>query len=84
MKSGRFLSQYLFLIFLVGALSSPGWTGPLPEGFVYLEEITQDISTELHYFTNDNFVGERIDGYFASRCILTKAAAEALKKVQDV
>ncbi len=83
MKSGRFLYPYLFLIFLVGTLSSVGWTGPLPEGFVYLEDAAPDIASELHYFTNDNFVGERIDGYFAPRCILTQAAAGALKKVED-
>jgi len=84
MKSGKFLYQLLALIFfLLSLLSISGWAGPLPEGFVYLEEIVPEIKTELSYFTNDNYIGERIDGYFAPRCILTKAAAEALKKVQD-
>ena len=30
-----------------------------------------------------NFIGERIEGYFEPRCILTKRAAEALKRVQE-
>ena len=37
----------------------------------------------MRYYTANNFVGERIEGYLAPRCILTKEAAEALKKVQE-
>ncbi len=83
MKSEKFLRKPVVLIFLLLALSKVAWTGPLPQGFVYLEEIVPDIKTELHYFTTDNFIGERIDGYFARRCVLTKEAAEALRKVQE-
>ena len=82
-KPGSLLSKLILLIFFLLALSKVAWAGPLPEGFVYLEEVAPDINIELHYFTTDNFVGERIDGYFAPRCILTRAAAGALKKVQE-
>ncbi|AFM24629.1 M15 family metallopeptidase [Desulfomonile tiedjei] len=55
----------------------------LPEGFVYVETIIPDIHTELRYFSDENFLGCRVSGYLAPRCILTKEAAESLKKVQD-
>ncbi len=54
----------------------------LPEGFVYVKDVIPDIEIELRYYTEDNFVGERIDGYLSPVCILSEQAALALKKVQ--
>jgi D-alanyl-D-alanine dipeptidase len=36
----------------------------------------------MRYFGKDNFVGARIDGYEAARCLLTRQAAAALARVQ--
>lgn len=55
---------------------------PLPKGFVYIDKVIPDIRTEIRYFTTDNFIGQKIDGYLAPKCILTVKAAVALKKVQ--
>lgn len=55
----------------------------LPSGFVYVSEIDPRIKVHLKYLDKDNFVGEKIDGYYANQAILTKEAAEALKKAQD-
>ena len=55
---------------------------PLPQGFVYLQEIIPDIVLDIRYYSEENFIGERIDGYLAPKCILTKKAAQALDKVQ--
>ena len=55
----------------------------LPDGFVYIKDIIPNIVLEMRYCTNDNFVGQRIDGYAAPKGILTKEAAIALSKVQD-
>jgi D-alanyl-D-alanine dipeptidase len=55
---------------------------PLPKGFVYTGQVIPDIRKEIRYFTTNNFVGQKIDGYLAPKCILTLKAAEALKKVQ--
>ncbi len=82
MKSKKLLRHPVLLIFLLLAFSKVAWTGQLPEEFVYLEEIAPAIKIELRYFTRDNFIGDRIDGYAAPRCVLTKEAADALKKVQ--
>ena len=54
----------------------------LPDGFICVDTIIPDVKVELRYCTTHNFVGARIDGYIAPKCILTRQAAEALKKVQ--
>ena len=55
----------------------------LPDGFIYVKEIIPDIDVELRYFSSHNFVGDTITGYKSNTLILTKEAAEALKKVED-
>lgn len=76
------------LFFLVFAFPAPfshakQQADPLPRGFVYVDEMIPDIRIELRYATNHNFVGDHIDGYVQPRPILTRQAAEALKKVQE-
>ena len=75
-----FLQPAILLITLFYCIPSIG--SELPEGFVYLKDVIADIEIELRYYTEDNFVGERIDGYLKPKCILSKQAALALKKVQ--
>ncbi len=53
------------------------------QGFVYLHEIDPTILVSLRYSTDENFVAQPIKGYEKSRAIMTKQAAQALKKVQD-
>jgi len=55
----------------------------LPDGFVYVADIIPTILLEIRYFSEDNFTGTIIDGYEASKAILTKEAAEALKIAAD-
>lgn len=55
----------------------------LPEGFVYAKSVIPDLDVELRYFSQNNFVGDTIDGYKANRLIVTKGTAEKLKLVQD-
>jgi len=54
----------------------------LPEGFVYVKNIIPDLNVELRYYSTNNFVGDTIDGYKADKLILSRPAAEALKRVQ--
>ena len=58
-------------------------TKQLPENFVYAKTIIPDINFELRYFSQNNFVGDTIDGYIANKLIVTKPTAIALNKVQD-
>ena len=52
------------------------------KGFVYLHEVDPTILVSLRYNSNENFVGKPVTGYKRSVVMLTKQAAEALKKVQ--
>jgi len=54
----------------------------LPKGFVYAKIEIPTIKVELSYCSDNNFVGEIIDGYNAEVVIMTKQTAIALKKVQ--
>jgi zinc D-Ala-D-Ala dipeptidase len=83
MRFRKSLHGYFALTVLFILLSVVGQANALPAGFVYLEEVIPDAKVELRYYATDNFIGERIDGYFEPRCILTKAAAGALKRVQE-
>ena len=55
----------------------------LPEGFVYATDVIPDLIVDLRYYSNDNFIGTRIDGYRSDKLILTEAAATALAAVQN-
>jgi len=57
-------------------------TGNMPRDFVDITTVIPSIVLDMRYYTAHNFVGERIDGYLAPKCLLTKPAARALKKVQ--
>lgn len=71
------------LVFCVFFLFQALLYAQLPDGFVYVKEKIPGIKTELRYFTNNNFVGQKIDGYNKDVCILSRQATNALKKVQD-
>jgi D-alanyl-D-alanine dipeptidase len=54
----------------------------MPEGFVNIRDAIPDIQVDIRYFTPHNFMGEKVNGYNAAKCIITKEAAEALALVQ--
>lgn len=70
------LLQYIFLI----SLSSNAWA--LPSGFIYLDQVSPTIVTQLRYSTSNNFVGKPVQGYLANRTIVTEPTAVALSNVQ--
>ena len=51
--------------------------------FVNLAEFIPDLILEIRYYGTYNFVGTRITGYEEPIALLTRPAAEALKKVND-
>ena len=53
------------------------------KGFVYLNEVDPTILVSLRYYGSENFVGKSVDGYKKPVLILTRQAAESLKKVQE-
>jgi len=56
---------------------------PLNKDFVYLKDIMPNLRSDLRYYGSNNFIGKPIEGYINPKCILSKEAASALKKVQD-
>jgi D-alanyl-D-alanine dipeptidase len=49
-----------------------------------LKTIAPSIQVKLKYFSQDNFVGEMIEGYQANKCMLLETSARALKKAQII
>ena len=54
---------------------------PVPSGFVDAATVVNGLLVDMRYFGDNNFVGERIDGYERPRCLLSAQAATALAAV---
>ena len=54
-----------------------------PHDIVDVSRVIPNMQFDIRYFSNHNFVGRRIHGYEEPACLLTEAAASALKKVED-
>ena len=51
--------------------------------FVTLTDVVPDAILEIRYYGTYNFVGCRVDGYLEPTALLTRQAADSLKKVSD-
>ena len=76
------MKKILLTIFITLTLSVQYLSQDIPEGFVEIREIIPDVSLDLRYLTNHNFLGVPVDGYRTEKCYITKAAADSLAKVQ--
>lgn len=56
----------------------------MPGDFVYLGDVDATIKVELRYFSENNFIGKKIEGYNNNCLIVTKKTALALKEVQKI
>ncbi|MBO4165161.1 M15 family metallopeptidase [Micromonospora sp. MMS20-R2-23] len=64
--------------------ATPTPTGPrAPTDVVLLSEVDPSIVVDIRYAGPHNFVGRPVDGYDEPLCLLTRTAAEALRRVQD-
>ena len=61
---------------------SPAAT-PSEAGLVDIATLSDDFIIDMRYAGDNNFIGERIDGYEAPRCYLLQAVADALVRVAD-
>ncbi len=52
-------------------------------GFVSVDDVMQHVIIQVRYATDYNFIGQPIDGYNASKILLTSQAAQALQKAAD-
>lgn len=54
-----------------------------PADFVSLQDVDPTILLDIRYATAHNFTGDPVDGYRAPVCILTRPAADALRRAQQ-
>jgi D-alanyl-D-alanine dipeptidase len=79
----RFAMAGILALASILLLVHPGWTeNTMPENFVDIKRATPSVALEIRYHGDHNFLGTRVDGYQAPKCIVTTPAAEALAKVQ--
>ncbi|MGI4775708.1 MAG: M15 family metallopeptidase [Janthinobacterium lividum] len=77
-----FTNTKLTTIILMLQIFCTNPTLALPNGFIYLRDIDPTIIENLRYYSGENFIGRRVDGYKSNKVILTKEAAKSLSKVQ--
>ncbi|XPV76961.1 MAG: M15 family metallopeptidase [Desulfovibrio sp.] len=90
--SRRLISVYTPLIFVFlttvfvvsSALAGSTKTASLHEGFVSVADAVPDVIVEVRYYTEENFLGTVVDGYYAPKVILSEPAAKGLIKAQEV
>jgi D-alanyl-D-alanine dipeptidase len=54
----------------------------VPPGFMYLRDADPSIRQDMRYAGANNFTGHPLPGYEAGECVLRRAAAQALARVQ--
>ena len=78
-----FGALFALILFMTPAAAQKSVSPDDSSGFVVLGEYIPDIIQEIRYYSTYNFVGDRIDGYEMPCALMTREAAEALKKVSD-
>ena len=68
---------FLFHVIVVATFAQ------VPPGFVYVQDLIPSIQVDLRYYSQQNFLGTKVDGYHKNIAILTNEAAQALKNVQN-
>lgn len=76
-----FAMQAAFALLLV-LTSFSAHAQTMPAKFIDAASVVDGLAVDMRYFGADNFVGARIDGYQAPRCLLAGPAAAALAAVQ--
>ena len=61
-----------------------GCNSDVPEGFVYLTDEIKTAELEMRYYSDNNFLGRRVEGHEAPKAILTVEAAQALKEASKI
>lgn len=83
----KLISLVAAVLPLFGLLSCQEEKPLLPEEdssqFVLLTDVVPDVILEVRYYGTYNFIGERIPGYEEPVVLLTRQAADSLKKVSD-
>lgn len=79
MSSKVFIVCTLVTLFSIGK----GFSQQYPEGFASIDSVLSGVVLELRYASTNNFTGRIVKGYESPKKVLSAAALEALKGVQD-
>jgi zinc D-Ala-D-Ala dipeptidase len=82
MKLKVLLVLLIFVALYFVQSSHTAGTDKMPGNFVDIQKVIPDVVMDIRYYSPHNFVGERVDGYLAPKCYLTKDAAQVLAEVQ--
>jgi len=77
------INRIYILLFAITWFPNIIFSQTLPSGFVDLKKEIPDINIDIRYATNNNFVGEKLDGYELGLAWGLKEMGTALKKVQE-
>lgn len=87
MKTKKLIISLLCSLTILGSCSKNETSALSPEEdasqFVVLTDVVPDAILEIRYYGTYNFIGERIPGYEQPVALLTRQAADSLKKVSD-
>lgn len=86
METNRILKASLAVV--LAAISCrgeerPAIDAPIEGPLIPLSQVNPSIQQDIRYYTRNNFVGSRIDGYMQAVCLLSQPAAVALSSAQD-
>jgi D-alanyl-D-alanine dipeptidase len=81
-RRAEILRLVLAFLMLALAASSTANAQPRHPGFVDVVDAVPGVVVDMRYFGEQNFIGRRVEGYEAPRCLLTVQAATALAQVQ--
>lgn len=79
----RILTRFLILLLLAATQAGPARAQGMPDDFVRLNDFLSEAAFDIRYYTEDNFLATRVDGYEAPVALLTRPAARALKTAQE-
>lgn len=83
-KPSSFIALIFIILILANCRNPPKNEGnPKHDYFVNLQEVIPGIAMDLRYYSNDNFMGIKVDGYKKAEIIVTKEAAKGLSKAQE-
>jgi len=76
----KFLTLILSSYFTLSCSNQNKLSTEVPDDFVDIKKVIPEVIVDARYYSGENFVGRRIDGYLANKCYLRKEAALALKE----
>jgi D-alanyl-D-alanine dipeptidase len=76
------LTQLAFVLTVQACSHAGNLREESSEGFVYIHEVIPNVVLDVRYFSDDNFMGTRVDGYRRGVSLISNEAARALTEVQ--